>query len=62
MSKNQGMKVWYEGMVWYDLSGHTCILGMMEVVMSLWRHTTIIPRLSTPKKNYFLKYFECGII
>lgn len=43
----QGMMVWYDGMVWYVLSGHTDILGMMLVVMPLKRHTTIIPTLSS---------------
>lgn len=24
-----GMKVWYEGMMGYDIPGHTCIRGMI---------------------------------
>ena len=33
-----GMTVWYDGMVWYVLSGHTCILGMMLVVSVFGRY------------------------
>lgn len=44
-----GMTVWYDGMVWYVLSGHTCILGMLSVVMpfkAYHKHTEDVNRLN----------------